>query len=96
MRIASAGAAAPALAGGARAAVAEAAIEPEPKDQLGEEGDHAGDDDGDDHHAHVAVADMGEFVAENRFDLGIVEPVEQPGRDRDRVLLLVHARWRRR
>ena len=33
----------------------------------------AGDDHGDHHHAHVAVADMGELVAEHGLDLGVVE-----------------------
>ena len=37
----------------------------------------AGDDDRDHHHAHVAVADVGEFVAEHRLDLGVVERCEQ-------------------
>ena len=70
---------------------AEAVIEPQAKHQFGEERHDAGDDDGDHHHAHVAVADMGQLVAEHGFDLGIVEPVEQSGRDRDRILLVAHA-----
>ena len=34
---------------------------------------------------------MSEVVAEHRFDFGIVEPIEQPGRHGDRILLGVHA-----
>ena len=71
-------------------APAEPAVEPHPEQELGEKGDHAGDDHRDHHHADVAVADMGQLVAEHRFDLGVVEPGEQPGRHGDRVLLLVH------
>jgi len=50
---------------------------PEPKDQLDEERDDAGDDHGDDHHTDVAVADMGQFMAEDGFDFSIVEPVKE-------------------
>ena len=51
----------------------------------------AGDDDRDHHHAHVAIADMGELVAEHGFELRVVERVDQPARHRDRILLLVEA-----
>src|SRR5712675_3598781 len=74
-----------------RPAPAESAVEPHPEDQLREEADDARDDDRDHQHAHVAVADVGELVAEDRLDLGIVEPGQQRGRHRDRILLLVHA-----
>ena len=60
------------------AAPAPAALEHHPEQQLGEEADHAGDDHGDHQHAHVAVADMGQLVAEHGLDLGVVEVVEQP------------------
>ena len=70
-----AGAALAAIAAAVRApaAIAEAALEQQPEDQLGEEADHAGDDDRDHQHAHVAVADVGELVAEHRFELGVIE-----------------------
>src|ERR1700760_1694360 len=50
-------------------------------------GDHTRDDHGDHHHLHVAVADVGQFVAEHRLDLPIVQRVEKACRDGDRVLL---------
>ncbi len=84
-------AAAAILAARSPRAEADAAVEPQPEEQLGEERDGAGDDDGDHHHAHVAVADVRELVAEHRLELRIVETVQQPGRHRDGVLLLVHA-----
>ena len=43
-----------------------------PEEQLAEEADHAGDDHRDHHQLHVAVADVGELVAEHRLDLLIV------------------------
>ncbi len=70
------GRAAAAAVVGAAAAKAEPVVEPQAKHQFGEERHDAGDDDGDHHHAHVAVADMGQLVAEHGFDLGIVEPVD--------------------
>ena len=74
-----------------RAAVAAviAEIGEAPEEQLGEEADHAGDDHRDHHHLHVAVADMGEFVAEHRLDLLVVERVQQAGGDGDGILPLV-------
>jgi hypothetical protein len=83
--------AAPAIAAVA-AAPTEAPLEHQAKDELGEEGDDPGDDDGDHQQAHVAVADVGQFVAEHRLDFGVVKRIEKPGGDRDRVLLLVHPR----
>ena len=48
-----------------------------PEEQFGEEADHAGDDHRDHHQLHVAVADMGEFVAQHRLDLLVVERLQQ-------------------
>src|SRR5580693_3970986 len=45
---------------------AQAALEHQPEHELGEERDGARDDHRDHQHAHVAVADMGQFVAEHR------------------------------
>ena len=45
--------------------------------KFGEEADNARDDDRDHQHPHVAVADMGQLVAEHRFDLLVVEMIEQ-------------------
>jgi hypothetical protein len=53
-----------------------AEIEENPEHQFGEEADRAGDDHRDHHHLHVAVADMGEFVAEHRLDFLVVERVQ--------------------
>ena len=78
-RDAGAALAAVAVAGGAAAAPAPAALEHHAEQQFGEEADNAGDDHGDHQHAHVAVADMGQLVAEHRLDLGVVEVVEQAG-----------------
>ncbi len=58
-------------------AVIIAIVEPQPKYQLRHEGDDAGNNNGDDHHADVAVADMRQLMAEHRPDLGVVEPIEQ-------------------
>ena len=46
---------------------------------------------GDHQHADVAVADVGQFVAEHRLDLGVVEPLQQARGHGDRILLLVEA-----
>ena len=70
---------------------AEAVVEPEPEHQLRDERHDAGNDDGDDHHAYVAVTNVREFVAEYRLDLGIVKTPDQGRRDGYRVLLVVHA-----
>ena len=48
------------------------------EEHLGEEGDHAGDDHRDHHQPHIAVADMGQFVAEHRFHLVVVQRVQKP------------------
>ncbi len=58
-----------AVAASAAAAPAQAALEQQPEHHFGEEGDHAGDDHRDHQHAHVAVADVGQFVAEHGLDL---------------------------
>ena len=63
---------------GRAAQVAQRAVE-EPEHDLGEERDHACDDHGDHQHAHVAVADVGELVAEHGLDLLVVERGEKPG-----------------
>ena len=56
------------------------AVEHHAEEQFGEERDRAGDDHRDHHHAHVAVADMGQLVGEHGLDLGVVEPLAS-GRD---------------
>jgi hypothetical protein len=53
------------------------------EEQFGEEADHAGDDDRDHHQLDVAVADVGQLVAQHRLDLLIVQRVQQAGGDRD-------------
>ena len=74
-----------------RAAPAEArALEHQAEDHLAEERDDAGDHHGDHQHAHVAVADMGQLVAEHGFHFGIGERLLQPAGHRDGILLLVH------
>ena len=72
-------------------AAVEARLEEQAEDHLAEERDHAGDHHRDHQHAHVAVADMGQLVAEHGFDLCIVERVDQAARHRDGILLLVEA-----
>ncbi len=84
------GAAAAALVAVARAE-RKAVVEPQPEHQLGDEGNGAGDDHGDDHHAHVAVADMGELVAQHRFHLGVVEKRDEARGHGDRILPRIHA-----
>src|SRR5262249_49560645 len=72
-------------------APANPALEQQAEDELGEKRDHPGDDHRDHQHAHVAIADVGQLVAEDRFGLGVVERIDQPRGDRDRILLVVHA-----
>ena len=54
---------------GAAEAAVIARLEEQAEHHLAEERDHAGDHHRDHQHAHVAVADMGEFVAEHGLDL---------------------------
>ena len=88
--VAAAFAVAAAAAPAAETAV-ETGLEEQPEHQFAEERDHAGDDHRDHQHAHVAVADMRELVAEHGFHFLIVERVHQPARHRDRILLVVEA-----
>src|SRR6202043_509439 len=81
-----------AIAAVAPAAPAKPALEQQAEDELGEKRDYASDDHGDHQHTHVAVADVGQLVAEYRLDLGVVERIDEARGDRDRVLLVVHSR----
>src|SRR5262245_1786137 len=56
-----------AIAAAAAAAPAETSLEQQAEDELGEERDHPGDDHRDHQHAHVAVADVSQLVAEHRL-----------------------------
>src|SRR6266568_4273664 len=71
--------------------------------------DRAGDDDCDHHQLHVAVADVGELVAQHRLDLLVVErlqqargdgdgilPLIEPGRERVQCLAVHHLEFRHR
>ena len=62
-----------------------------PEYELTEERNHACDHHRDHQHAHVAIADVGEFVPEHGLDFLIVERVDQPACYRNRILLLVEA-----
>ena len=79
------------LADCASRAKPQTALEKHAEHHLAEERDDAGDHHRDHQHAHVAVADMGEFVAEHGLKLVVVERLEQAARHRDRILLLVQA-----
>ena len=77
------------------AAAAPAAIigvlEKQAENHLTEERNYAGDHHGDHQHAHVAVADVCEFVAEHGLHFLVVERVHQAARHGDRILFLVEA-----
>jgi hypothetical protein len=59
------------------------------EDDFADERDHAGDHHRDHQHAHVAVADVRQFMAEHRFQLGVIEALHEAARHRDRILLLI-------
>ena len=59
-------------------------------DELADQRDDADEDGADDEKLDVAVADMGELVGEHPLELGIVERVDQPAGDGDRVLLFAY------
>ena len=84
---------APPLPSVARAASAapEHVLEEDAENQFAEEAEHAGDHHGDHHHAHVAIADMGELVAEHGLKFLVVERFDEPARHGDGILFLVHA-----
>jgi hypothetical protein len=73
------------------AAEVEPGIDEYPEEQFSRKADHAGDDDGDHHQLHVAIADMRQLVAEHRFHLVIVERAQEARRDRDGILPGVQA-----
>src|SRR6266700_3957085 len=49
------------------------------------------EDDGDDHQLHVAVLEVGQLVAQHRFDLLVVQRFQETGGDGDRILPRVEA-----